>query len=494
MALNPRTPVLVGIGAVQQRLEDPADSLEPFELMVAALEAAAEDAGSRRLLAGASSVRVPVGFWRYSDPGRLIADRIGADAATTVLAEIGVLQQTLLSEACTAIAAGDEEIALVTGGEARYRALRASITQVEVGDTPQAEVEPDVRLKFADALWDEIESSRGLVMPVHFFSVIESALRFHQGLGLDRHRDQVAALWARFSEVAAGNPHAWNPTPVSAAEIRNPSPKNKMLAFPYTKLHNAQWNVDQAAGLILCSVETARAHGVPRDRWVFPLSATESNHVVPLSARADLHRHPGVSIAGRRALELANLTPERVDHVDLYSCFPAPVRVFADQLGLGLDRPLTVTGGMTFAGGPLNNYVFQATARMAEILRDDPGRTGLVTSLSGFISKQGFGVWSTDPPPKGFQFEDLSREVAREIETRPLVAEYRGTATVAGYTVLFAGADPIKGIAVCDLPGGARTVAATEEPDLASAMVAEEFCGRSVVLSAGGKLVSAEGT
>ncbi len=142
MALDPRTPVLVGVAAIDQRLEDPSGSLESLELMVAALEAAADDAGSHGILAEADSIRVPRGFWQYSDPGRLVAERVGASRARTVLSEIGVLQQTLLSNACCAIAAGDETVALVTGAEAKHRELRSRITGVEISDTPQVDVEP----------------------------------------------------------------------------------------------------------------------------------------------------------------------------------------------------------------------------------------------------------------------------------------------------------------------------------------------------------------
>ena len=43
-----------------------------------------------------------------------------------------------------------------------------------------------------------------------------------------------------------------------------------------------------------------------------------------------------------------------------------------------LDRPLTVTGGLSFAGGPWNNYVMHSIATMAGVLRDDAGASGLV--------------------------------------------------------------------------------------------------------------------
>jgi len=82
MPLDPRTPVLVGAAAVQQREYDPRQAREPIALMIEALRRAADDAGAPSLLARASSIRVPRGFWEYSDPARLIAERVGARAQT----------------------------------------------------------------------------------------------------------------------------------------------------------------------------------------------------------------------------------------------------------------------------------------------------------------------------------------------------------------------------------------------------------------------------
>ena len=79
---GPRTPVLVGVGVVQQRAEDPREAREPLLLMGDALERAADDAGSRALLARADSIRIPRGFWDYSDPGRALAERFGASAVS----------------------------------------------------------------------------------------------------------------------------------------------------------------------------------------------------------------------------------------------------------------------------------------------------------------------------------------------------------------------------------------------------------------------------
>ncbi|MCP5060610.1 MAG: acetyl-CoA acetyltransferase [bacterium] len=488
MTLSPRTPVLVGIAAIEQRLEDPSGAREAWELMADALLAAGEDSGHPSLLREASSIRVPRGFWQYSDPGRLVADRLEAKQARTTVAEIGVPQQTLLSEACLAIAAGEEEVALVTGAEARFRELRARKLGVELADTLQTDVEPDRRLTSEEALFDELEVERGLMIPVRAFAVMESALRHSDRMDLVSHQDELARLWAGASQVAASNPHAWKRAPVSFEEIRTLSPKNRMLAFPYARLHNSDWNVDQAAGLILCSYEKAQGLGIPDERRVYPLAASESHHMIPLSARDELHRCPGAAVAGQRALELAGRRIDEIGHFDLYSCFPAPVRVFARELGLAPNVPFSVTGGMASAGGPLNNYVLQASVRMAEVLRDDPGSAGLVTTVSGFMNKVGFAIWSTAPPAESFRFADVSEEVAARSTRREIVGDHQGPARVLGYTVVYAGEHPSEGIAVCELPDGRRTIAVTRDAELAAAMTREEFCGRDVMVGQAGEL------
>ena len=167
-AVAPNTPVLVGVAAVQQRIEEAGLGLEPVELMIAALKQAAEDAGSDELLRRADRMEVPKGLWNYSDPARLVAAAIGAGQAHTVLAEIGILQQTLINRACNSIASGACNIVLVTGAEAKYRALRGQIAGVEIAETAQQDIEPDTILQPAAELWSTVESDTGLGMPVGF--------------------------------------------------------------------------------------------------------------------------------------------------------------------------------------------------------------------------------------------------------------------------------------------------------------------------------------
>jgi acetyl-CoA C-acetyltransferase len=481
-----RIPVLAGVAAVQQRDDDPAKAREPVELMIAALERAAEDAGARGLLARADRIAAPRGFWDYADPCRIVAERFGAAGARTEVAEIGVLQTTLLGRAAAAIAAGEADVVLVAGGEAKHRQQRAAQTGREAPLTRQTGVRPDVVLRPHASLISRSEVAAGLQMPVGQYAMIENALRAAEGESLDAHRRAVAELWARMSRVAARNPDAWSREPVAADAIREPGARNRMLAFPYTKLHNSQWNVDQAAGLLFCSLGTARALGIPRGRLVFPLAVADANHMLPLCERRRLHRSPGFARAGERALAAAARRVEDVAHLELYSCFPSAVRVQARELGIPEARELTVTGGMAFAGGPLNNFVLQALVRMAQVLRADPGSAGMVNAVSGILTKQGVSLWSTEPAPGPFRFEDVTAEAARDTEAVTLADAAAGPARVASYTVLFEGEAPSRTVLLCDLEDGRRALATSPEPGLAAAALSEELCGRRLRLGPSG--------
>lgn len=481
----PNTPVLVGVAAVQQKLDDYQQALEPADLMAQALRDAAEDAGCQDLLLQADEIMVPKSLWGYSDPGRLIAGAIGATSATTLLAEFGILQQSLLTRACQRIEAGECQIVLVTGGEARYRSLCAAKAGGEASETVQVDIEPDITLRPEDEMWSPVESASGLGMPVGYYAILDSALRYKQGLSVDAHRDQMAKMYSRLSELAADNPDAWSDEVVAADHIRDHSTANRMLAFPYTKHHNSQWNVDQAAGLILCSVGMAESLGIARKQWIFPRAFTESNFMSVVASRKDLGASEGFRIAGKTVMELAGIDFSDIRLCELYSCFPFAVRVQLQEFGLSSQHNVSVTGGMTFGGGPLNNFVFQATVRMAQLLRQNPAEVGLVTTVSGMSTKQACALWSATPGVDGWACADVTDEVREASEVCEVVANYSGGGSVAGYTVLYQGMDPWRAVAVFDLPDGRRTVAFSEDPQMIEHMLAQECCGEGYEVSNG---------
>ena len=481
-----RIPVLVGIGTATRREQDPLRALDPLALMIEAARNAGADCGAPRLPGALDRILVPRGRWSHANPGRAIGAALGAPGVHSLLSTVGVLQQTLLGAACAAIAAGEIRSALVTGGDAGFRLLRARITGTELPPLPPEDSEPDALLAPKEELRHPAEIRAGLRMPVSLYAMLESAYRARHGWTVAQHRDRIAALYARFSAIAADNPDAWTRKPLTAAEIRDPSERNAMQAFPYTKLLCSSWNVDQAAALLFCSEAEAVALGVPRDRWVYPWASAESNHMVAVTARDDLGRCPGAAIAGQAALEPFGVQPGELDLVDLYSCFPVAVETYADALGLGLDRDLTVTGGMSYGGGPYNNYVLQSTARMGRLLRAGRGRTGLVSSVSGVLTKQGFGLWSTGAPPGAFHSADVTQAVAAAVGEKPVLADHTGAGRIAGYTVLHEPDQPVRAIAVVDLDGGARALATSDDPAVTAAFESDrEFVGVELTLAGG---------
>jgi len=483
--LTPNTPVIVGIGFEQETSEDPTRCAEPWQLMVRAVRRAAADAGSEALLAQIETISVPQGMWEYRNPGKLIADTLGCPSARSILSDLGVLQLSLLSDLCRAIAAGEQHVGVITGGEAKFRELRGAITGQSVANTEQSEdtPPPDVHHTSSDPWASHLEARAGLSSPVELFAIMESALRYQQGLDVETHRDRIAQLYSRFSEVAAGNPHAWRREPLSAQAIRDPSPRNAMLAFPYTKRHSSQWNVNQAVAILVCSVERATRLRLERDGWIFPLAAAQSKHVVPLAQQRLLHSHLGTVLSGERALALAGVSARDVDAAELYSCFPAAIQSFAADLNVPETCPWTVTGAMPFAGGPFNSFSLEGVARMVEVLRGGDGserRIGLVSNLSGIFAKQACALFSNLPNADGYRYEDVTAEVAARDLPLPLDGDHVGPATIVGYTVVFAGGAPSHAIAICDTPAGRRTVVRSDDRARLESMTREEFSGRVV--------------
>lgn len=478
-SLSDRTPVLVGVGLITQREFDPSLAREPLELMTSAAEAAGRDCSAPGLLRDVDVVHVPRGRWRYRDPGRAIADSVGAPGAHSVLARVGVLQEQLVGSACERILAGDIDVGLVVGGDAGFRLLRSRITGQEVTDTQQ-ETEPDEVWRASEVIMTDAEMAGGLGKDAPaYYALLDSALRFRRGEDLLTHRTKVAELYSRFSRVAANNPHAWRRSVTDMTEIRDPSQKNPMLAFPYTKLHTSDWSVDQASALLLCSAGKAKAAGVPMDKWVYPLVTAASNHMTPVSERAALDRSPGAEIAARRALDHVGVTAAQLEFVDLYSCFPVAVLHHAEAIGIEIDRLPTVSGGMRFAGGPFNNYVLHTTAQLAEQLRRQRGTVGLVSSVSGVLTKHAFTVWSGSPVGT-YSFTDVTDEVAQTTERKALDPDYAGAAIVAGYTVHFGKGVATEGVALTDTATGGRAIARTNDASIIAEMTEREFTGRPV--------------
>jgi acetyl-CoA C-acetyltransferase len=485
--LDPRTPVVVGAAQASQDLDEPGAGLGPIGLMATAARAAGDDSGAPRLLATTQRVAVPEGTWRYRDAARLVARAVGADDARTVVVKAGTPQQTLLDDAYLELRAGRIDVALVVGGEAARRAARARRAGVEPAPDPPAgggnggdDTDPDELRHPEGEIVSPAEIAAGVVSPPEQYALIDSALRHAERQSLDGHRDAIARLWAGFSETAARFPHAADRHRRTAAEIREPGPGNRPIAFPYNKLHCSRMDVDQAAAVLVCTLAAAEAAGVDPARVVFPLVALESSFSLPLPRRRDIHRWPAMEVLAAAAAEHLGAPPAALEHAEVYSCFPAAVRVQQRALGLPLDGVPTITGGEPFAGGPWNNFVLQATVAMVDRVRADRGSRGLVTTVSGFLTKPGIAVYATDPGRHPLLVADLADQARAATPALPVTDAHDGRATVAAVTVGYDRQGTGRTIVVADTPSGERCLATSDDPGVAALATTEELVGRSV--------------
>lgn len=508
--LDERTPVLIAVGTSHHRVSsessqpagtDEIDALRMMELAArSALGQAVSTGRLSQLLRNISLVAVPEGDWKYANPARSIAARLGCESARTVRVEIGVPQHAPIRAALLGIQSGQMQAALIMGGEAK--ATQLSIERaggIAPGSSPDGSAldgagfdgtglegaldgaAPDERWTPEGEIMAEAEIAAGIWSAVEQYACIDAALRYSEGQSVPDHLDSIAALWQQFNQVASLNPDAAFGTPRSAEFLRVAGPGNRPLAFPYAKWHSTQWAVDQAAAMVLCSVGLARELGVPTDQWVFPRVALESSLSVSLTKRAEMGRWPAMKVLGDAAAAHLQQPLSQVKYAEVYSCFPAAVRVQQRELGLAQDQAPTLIGGMAFAGGPFNNFTYQATAAMVDQLRQDPGSLGLVTTVSGLLTKPALAVWSTEPGE--VLIADLGAQAAAATAVREVTNQGSGLASIASYTVTYAGTDPSSAFVIADLADGRRWIGTSTDSDLLSEGVTAELIGRQVIVT-----------
>lgn len=489
MKIDPHAPVIVGAGQVLHHDSGAEEPCEPAEMIVQALRRAGRDSATgERLLHAAESIRcVPVIGWPYPDVGALVAAELGARPRETRQSAAigGDGPQALLNATAAEIAAGRLDVALIGGGEAGA-SLRAAQLQGRAlrwrrqdEGTQPAPAPPADRAPVGD-----VELAAGLAPPVYMYALIESAVRAASGLGPAAHLEAIGALWSRFSRVAAHNPYAWIQQPRAAAEIAAPGPGNRMISTPYTKLLTANIQVNMASGLILVSARAAERAGVPRERWVFVHAGAHAQDEWHVGGRDTLCASRAIHAAGRAVAHRAGVAIDEIAHIDLYSCFPSAVQIAARELGLALDdpsRPLTVTGGLTFAGGPGNNYAGHSIATLVRRLREDPGAWGLATALGWYVTKHAVGLYSTRPPRQ--RFADLDPRPPRP-RARPTTGEHDGPATVEAFTIPHdRDGDPEAAILSAITPEGARVLIRSEDPGLVGELLARDPIGHRVAIA-----------
>jgi acetyl-CoA C-acetyltransferase len=486
--VDPRAPVVVGVAQLVQRPDDPADAREPVAMMCEVAQDAIADAGAG-LGAHAEIVVAVKGAWSYRDPARIVADAIGATGARTALTtDGGNTPQLVVDVLGERIARGELDVAVVVGAEAIWSRRRIRAQGLDRQVTPQGEdVVPDERIGADLALTDEHERARGLAQPIEVYPLFEAAIRHRRGETVGAHRDRIATLWAGFNDVAVTNPFAWSRTSMTAAEIREPSRHNRMVAFPYTKAMCSNWDLDQAAALVLCSAEAAERHGVPRDRWIFVHGGAEADDTPLVSHRNTLGRSPAIGAAWSALSQQCGIGVDDVAHLDLYSCFPSAVQAATEAIGVDESRRLTVTGGLTFAGGPLNNYVTHSIATMVQILRNEPSTLGLVTANGGFLTKHALGIYSGQPSTMPFRRTRVADADIRH-EPRAVATDATGAVTIEASTVMHGHDGPERALFATRTLDGRRAWGNSDDAEVMTAAITRELAGLPAHLDGDGRL------
>ncbi|WP_398465194.1 acetyl-CoA acetyltransferase [Tardiphaga sp.] len=432
-----RIPVIVGVGEFSDHPKELAQGLEPLDLMIEALKRAEQDAGGK-LLKDIDSLDI-VNFlsWRYIAPEKQLSERLGITPKHAYYGPVGGESPIrYIHEAAQRIARGESQVAAITGAESQGTATKAERAKVELPWTPFAKDAPEP-LRGA-AYQKPMAVKLGVNKPVTVYPFYEAASAAHWGQTPREAHRESGELWSRYAGVAATNPEAWNKKAFTPDEITTPTADNRLIAWPYTKLMVANPMVNQSSAILVTSLAKARAAGVPEDRMVHIVggaSAEEPRDYLDRDQYVESHAQNAVL---KSVMALVGGSGKAFDAIELYSCFPCVPKMARRTLGLGDDVMPTVTGGLTFFGAPLNDYMAHAACAMVRKIRAGT-KTGLLYAQGGFVTKHHALVVSKDAP-SGPIAQSISVQAEADRARGPVppyVTEASGDGTVESFTVIY---------------------------------------------------------
>src|SRR5450432_1300162 len=455
-----RIPVIVGVGEIVDRPQEIAAGLEPLTLLVEALKRAEADS-SGKLLGDIASLDI-VNFlsWRYSDPAKQLSDRLGIEPAHAYYGPVGGESPIrYLHEAAQRIARGECSVAAICGAEAQSTATKAERAGVDLPWTPFAldVSEP----KRGAAFQKPMAVKLGVFRPITVYPFYEAASSAHWGQTPREAMAESGALWSTYSSVAAQNPNAWLQRRFAPDEITTPTPDNRLIAWPYTKLMVANPTVNMGAAVLMTSLAKARAAGISEDRLIHIWGGASAEEPRDYLVRDQFFEsHPQNAVL-KAVMDLAGGDGRAFDAIELYSCFPCVPKMARRTLGLGADVQPTVTGGLTFFGAPLNTYMTHAACAMVGKLRNG-AKLGLLYGQGGFVTKHHGLVLSREAPQHALaQDTGVQAEADSHRGAVPdFVTEAGGKGSVESFTVIYRRNGEVEhGVAMLRTSDNARALA-----------------------------------
>jgi acetyl-CoA C-acetyltransferase len=448
-----RIPVIVGVGQINDRPGPDEEGLDCIGLMAAAACAADEDAGGGLLSRCDWLAIVPKISFRDLDPVALLPAALGIAPGHVRQAGMasGNTPILYLNDAANAVASGEAKVCLIAGGEGlRTAARRQQVSGPGAGQFRAHLTASELRIRY------------GVLNPAEIYPLFENASRAAWGQSLAEGQSESGQIWSLLSEVAATSEGAWIKSPKTALEIVEPTADNRPIAFPYSKFMVANSSVNQGAAYIVTSLEYARAAGVPEDRLIYVWGGAAAHDLEEPLARASWNTPDAMQVSLTRTLAINGLTPQDLDHVELYSCFPCVPKMARRVLGWPADKPATVHGGLTFGGGPIGNYMTHAVVAMVQALRRE-GNNGLLFANGGHCTHNHTIVISRNQPHAGMfpQDYDFQAEADAARGAVPSPGDtYEGEVTVETYTVIYdRTCKPDYGVVLSRAPDGSRVIA-----------------------------------
>lgn len=471
-----RTPVIIGVGEITWRPQDLAAGLEPLSLMAASLHAAQADAlehaqphvGAALLQAVDSLDVVCEHSWPYEDAPALLSERMHMAPRHRAYAQAGGESPVrLLHEAAMRIAEGESAIAAIVGAESSHTVASAAKAGTPLNWTPRDQHAS--LLKGAD-ICHPIAVAHGMVSPVQVYAFFENALTAAAAQTPEQAQMESGTMWSHLSEVAEGNPYAWQRRRLAAQDIITPHERNRLITWPYTLSMVANPLVNMGAAIILTNLQLAHELGIPDDKLVYVLGGAQAQEPRDYLARANYWHVPAQEAVLEAAKDIAGGGSQPFQHMELYSCFPVVPKLARRVLGLPADASLSVTGGLSYFGGPLNNYMSHGTAAMVRALRAHPSDKGLLYGQGEYLTKHHAVVLSTAPSPHGQLQSDGGAQTQADVLRGPaplLVAHHEGPAQLETHTVIFdRRGQPEFGTVIARTPEGARLMARVPADDL----------------------------
>jgi acetyl-CoA acetyltransferase len=468
--MNDNWPVIVGVGEIVDRPDDPGAALEPLALMSEALHRAEQDAGGNVLSRLDSLDIVHQITWRYDGTAARLCDRLGIAPRRAVYGITGgETPMRYLHDAALRIWRGESEVAAICGAEAQHALGRARAAGIALPWTPPAEfVENPMRRE--DRL-RPLAIRHGMVLPVQIYPLYENATLAAWGQTPAQAHAESAKLYSRFAAVAAANEYAWSRKPYTPGQIATPAPDNRLIAFPYTKRMVANPAVNQGAAVLVTSAARAKALGIRSDRWIHVWGGAAANEPRDYLARDQYTRSDAQEVVLQAAAGIAARSKATFGATELYSCFPCVPKMARRTLNLGEQATATVTGGLSLFGAPLNNYMTHATCAMVRALRSGDAETGLLYGQGEYVTKHHALVVSRRPPdlPLDDTYDVQARADSKRGPVPTMSEDYDGPATLETHTTLYdREGQPEFGTVIALTPGGARVMARVSKDDRAT--------------------------